>query len=93
MKRPSPAEVLRALPEPTAPIVDALARAVKRVYGVDARPMGIGGGTVASFFRKAGIPAAVWSRMDDQAHMPDEYCVIDSMVGDAQVMAHLFLEE
>ncbi len=77
---------------PEAPIVGALNRAVKRIYGVDARPMGIGGGTVASFFRKAGIPAAVWSRMDDQAHMPDEYCVIDNMVGDAKVMVHLFLE-
>ncbi|MFC1627510.1 M20 family metallo-hydrolase [Gemmatimonadota bacterium] len=77
---------------PEALIVSALGRAVKHTYGVDARPMGIGGGTVASFFRKAGIPAAVWSRMDDQAHMPDEYCVIDYMVGDATVMAYLFLE-
>ncbi|MFC1595315.1 M20 family metallo-hydrolase [Gemmatimonadota bacterium] len=77
---------------PEAPIVGALSRAVKDTYSVDARPMGIGGGTVASFFRKAGIPAAVWSRMDDRAHMPDEYCVIDYMVGDARVMAQLFLE-
>lgn len=77
---------------PDAPIVEALSRAVEAVYGVEARPMGIGGGTVAAFFRKAGIPAAVWSRMDDQAHMPDEYCLIDNMIGDAKVMAHLFLE-
>jgi hypothetical protein len=30
--------------------------------------------------------------MDELAHMPDEYCVIDYMVGDSKVMAHLFLE-
>jgi succinyl-diaminopimelate desuccinylase len=76
---------------PDAPIVKALERAVERVYGVTARPMGIGGGTVAAFFREAGIPAAVWSRIDDQAHMPDEYCRVSSMVGDAQVMVLLFL--
>lgn len=79
--------------EPDAPIVKAIEQAVRRVYGVTARPMGIGGGTVAAFFREAGIPAAVWSRIDDQAHMPDEYCRVSSMVGDAQVMALLFLGE
>lgn len=77
---------------PDAPIVGALQRGIREVYGVDARPMGIGGGTVAAFFREEGIPAAVWSRLDDLAHMPDEYCVIDYMVGDSKVMAHLFLE-
>jgi succinyl-diaminopimelate desuccinylase len=55
--------------------------------------MGIGGGTVAAYFRAAGIPAAVWSRLDDTAHMPDEYCRLTNLVGDAQVMALLFLGE
>jgi succinyl-diaminopimelate desuccinylase len=78
---------------PEAPVVEALRRAVRRVYGVEARPMGIGGGTVAAYFRAAGIPAAVWSRLDDTAHMPDEYCRLTNLVGDAQVMALLFLGE
>jgi succinyl-diaminopimelate desuccinylase len=77
---------------PEATIVQILQLAVREVYGVEARPMGIGGGTVAAFFREAGLPAAVWSRMDEQAHQPDEYCRISSMVGDAKVMARLFLE-
>jgi succinyl-diaminopimelate desuccinylase len=55
--------------------------------------MGIGGGTVAAFFREAGLPAAVWSKMDDQAHQPDEYCVIENMVNDAKVMVRLILAE
>jgi len=55
--------------------------------------MGIGGGTVAAFFRKAGIPAAVWSTMDDTAHSPDEYCLVENMLNDAKVFAHVFLQE
>ncbi len=77
---------------PDAPIVTALQKGIREVYGVEARPMGIGGGTVAAFFREAGLPAAVWSRMDDMAHQHDEYCLTENMVGDATVMAHLFLE-
>lgn len=79
--------------EPDAPIVAALQDGIREVYGVEAKPMGIGGGTLAAFFREAGLPAAVWSRIDDLAHQPDEYCVIANMVGDAKVMAHIFLKE
>ncbi|MFH1488443.1 MAG: M20 family metallo-hydrolase, partial [Pseudomonadota bacterium] len=61
---------------PDAPVVKALAKAVKRITGRDAVPMGIGGGTVAAFFRQAGLPAAVWLSMPDSAHQPNEYCPI-----------------
>ncbi len=77
---------------PDAPIVGALQKAIREVYDVEALPMGIGGGTVAAFFREVGLPAAVWSRLDDLAHQPEEYCVIANMVGDTKIMAHLFLE-
>jgi len=74
-----------------APVVGALRRAVKQVYNVDARPMGIGGGTVAACIRRKGFPAAVWARMDETMHGPDEYCIIDNLLGDAKVFAHLVL--
>ena len=83
-------------PAPTAhdaPVVRALEAAVKEVYGVEARPMGIGGGTVAAVFRKRGYPAAVWSRYCHMAHQPNEYCLIANMVGNAKVYAHLFLQK
>lgn len=76
-----------------APVVQALKKAVKAVYKKDARPAGIGGGTVAALFRHAGFAAAVWSKVEDTAHQPNEYCVIDNMVGDAKVYAHVFLQE
>ncbi|MBN1406750.1 MAG: M20 family metallo-hydrolase [Calditrichaceae bacterium] len=74
-----------------APVVKALEKAIKHVYKVDAKPMGIGGGTVAAIFRRAGYHAAVWSTLDDLAHQPNEYCVISNMMNDAKVFAHVCL--
>jgi len=76
-----------------APVVQALKRAVKAVYRKEARAAGIGGGTVAALFRHSGFAAACWSKIEDTAHQPNEYCVIDNMVGDAKVYAHIFLQE
>jgi succinyl-diaminopimelate desuccinylase len=77
---------------PDSALVTRLAAAIKRVYGVTARPVGIGGGTVGAFMRRAGIDTAVWSRIEHTAHMPNEHCLVDNMVGDAKVMAALMLE-
>lgn len=76
-----------------APVVKALAQSIKDVYGIEAKAMGIGGGTVAAFFRRMGLNAVVWSRVDELAHQPNEYTHIGNMVGDAKVFAHLFLQE
>ena len=83
-----------APPTPTdAPVVLALKKAVKAVTGKTARPAGIGGGTVAAYFRRAGFHAACWSKIDETAHQPNEYCVIDNMVNGSKVYAHVFLQE
>lgn len=74
-----------------APVVHVLAKAIRRVTGREAKPMGIGGGTVAAFFRKAGFPAAVWSTAPDTAHQPNEYCLIPDILTDAKIFACLFL--
>lgn len=76
-----------------APVVRALSEAVRNVYGISAAPAGIGGGTVASPLRHRGYEAAVWSRLNETAHRPDENCLIDNMLGNAKVYAHLFLHE
>ncbi|HKL86146.1 MAG TPA: M20 family metallo-hydrolase [Treponemataceae bacterium] len=75
----------------TAPVVKALSSAIKKVYGIDARPIGIGGGTVGAYLRNAGFDAVVWSRMDETAHQPNEYCKIENLTGDASVMAAVML--
>lgn len=76
---------------PDSPIVKGLVKALEELRGVKARVGGIGGGTVAAFFRRIGIPAAVWSTIDETAHMPNEYCKVDNLVGDAKVFAYLML--
>ncbi len=75
-----------------SPVVTSLAGAIKKVTGLEARPMGMGGGTVAAFFRKAGLPAAVWATTSPTAHQPNEYCLIKNLLTDAKIMATVFLE-
>jgi succinyl-diaminopimelate desuccinylase len=75
----------------SSPLVARLKTAIQTVYNVVGRPVGIGGGTVGAYLRRAGMDTAVWSRINHMAHMPNEYCVIDHMVGDAKVMALLML--
>ncbi|MBI4643497.1 MAG: M20 family metallo-hydrolase [Deltaproteobacteria bacterium] len=76
-----------------APVVQALTRAIREVYGREAKPRGIGGGTVAAFFRQQGLPAAVWMTVTHTAHQPNEFCLLSNLLGDARVLAHVFLEE
>jgi len=76
-----------------APVVGLLRRAVKEVYGVDARPVGIGGGTVAAYLRRKGLPCVVWSRMEETMHTPNESALIGNIIGDAKVIAHVALSE
>ena len=58
---------------PDAPVVKRLAKAVKEVYGVDAKAIGIGGGTVGAYLRNAGFDCVVWAQLDETAHQPNEY--------------------
>jgi succinyl-diaminopimelate desuccinylase len=76
-----------------APVVRALQQAIKATLGIEGEPTGIGGNTVASFFRHAGFQAASWSKVDETAHQPNEYCIIDNMLDGAKVFAHIFLQD
>jgi succinyl-diaminopimelate desuccinylase len=70
-------------------IVTLLKKAIKEARGIEASVGGIGGGTCAAFFRKAGIPAVVWSTIDEVAHQPDEYAKISNLINDAKIFALL----
>lgn len=73
-----------------APVVLALKRAIARVHGVQAHAGGIGGGTVAAFFRQRGLPVAVWSSCQGTAHRPNEWTSLSALIKDAQVFALLY---
>ncbi|MBN1699729.1 MAG: M20 family metallo-hydrolase [Spirochaetales bacterium] len=76
-----------------SPLVPLLKNSIKEVYGKKAVEMGIGGGTVAGHLRRKGYETVVWSKIEETAHMPNEYCIIDNMVGDAKVMASIMTGE
>jgi succinyl-diaminopimelate desuccinylase len=76
----------------TAPVVSSLKHAVQDILGINATPVGVGGGTVAAHLRKKGYPAAAWSKIDNTMHQPNEYCVIENMIASCKVYAHLFLQ-
>jgi len=74
-------------------VVKALKNAIADVYKIDAHAKGIGGGTVAAIFRRAGLDVAVWSTIDDTAHQPNEYCVISNLLNDAKVFGNVCLQK
>lgn len=90
----SPVQWVQAPPstgENTAVVV-ALKKALRDVYRIKGKTVGVGAGTVAAVFRRHGYEAAVWSRLNQKAHQPDECCVIGNMIGNAKVFAHLMLQ-
>ncbi len=70
---------------PNSEIVKLTSNAIKNVIGITPKAIGIGGGTFASFFRRMGIDAVVWSKKPDIPHIIDEYVIIDDILTDAKV--------
>ena len=84
-------------PEPTSPdseICRLLMKSIREVLKIEPVAGGIGGGTFAVFFRKKGIPAAVWSQeCGGVAHQPDEFTEISYLVNNAKVFALMMAGE
>jgi len=78
---------------PGAKIVKALSDAIYKVTKKQAILGGIGGGTCGAVLRKAGFEVAVWETIENRAHTPNEYAVIDNMISDCKVFAQLFLTQ
>jgi succinyl-diaminopimelate desuccinylase len=88
------AQRMESRPTPVdAPLVRLLAKNISEIYGIKTKPVGIGGGTVGAYLRNIGIDSAVWCRIDDSAHQPNEYAFLDNILGDAKVMALMMLAE
>ena len=78
---------------PDSPLIKFLSKSIEEVYRVKTKNIGIGGGTFASFLRSVGIDCAVWARFDSTAHQPNEYTIIENILGDAKVMALMMVSE
>ena len=75
-----------------ADIVKNLIPAIKEVYGVTGKPVGIGGGTVAAYLRRRGYHCVVWSRLVNNAHEPNEQSRISYAIGDAKVITRILMQ-
>jgi len=78
---------------PDAPLIKFLSGCIEEVYKVKTKNTGIGGGTFAAFLRNKGIDCAVWARFDGTAHQPNEYALIENILGDAKVLALMMISE
>jgi succinyl-diaminopimelate desuccinylase len=76
---------------PDSPLVKMLSKSVEEVYNVKTKLVGVGGGTFAAFLRKIDIDCTPWGRLDHTAHQPNEYALVDNILGDAKVMALMML--
>ena len=74
-----------------APIVRELIRVLQKVRNVRAKPVGIGGGTVAAPLREKKFPCVVWSTTEESAHAVNEYSRPENLVADAKVFAALMM--
>ena len=71
------------------PLVIQTIAAIKTVYKNNPKAIGVGGGTVAAYLRKEGIPGVVYSKLAETAHQPNECSKISDTLGDAKVFAHM----
>lgn len=73
-------------------VVTRLVKSVRAVFGNNPKLMGIGGGTVAAYLRRAGHQAAVWGTLMHNAHQPNERSSIANSIKDAKVMAAVLFD-
>lgn len=73
--------------DPKSDIVKSLQQSIKEVLKVEPKVYGIGGGTVAAFFRRLNLPVVVYSKLNESAHQPNEYCLISNLISDSKVFA------
>ncbi|MCL4332870.1 MAG: M20 family metallo-hydrolase [Candidatus Thermoplasmatota archaeon] len=75
-------------------VVKLLLASIEKVTRKEPRAIGIGGGTCAAYFRKAGMDAVAWSTtVEEVAHQPNEYAIMDNIVSDMSVFRDMLYGE
>ena len=44
---------------------------------------------MGAYFRNEGYHAVIWSKIKDTAHMPNEECDLNNLLGDAKAFIHI----
>ena len=83
-------------PHPTSTnseVYKILNQTIMKILGKEGKPIGIGGGTCAAFFRRKGINAVVWGiSAPESYHKPDEFVVIDYILKAAEVEENMLYD-
>jgi succinyl-diaminopimelate desuccinylase len=74
-----------------SPVVKRLSKSIVNVLGVTPKLIGIGGGTVAAYLRRAGVDSVVWSKLGDNAHKVNESALVSNILAEAKVLADVLL--
>lgn len=88
--------VLDEAGEPTrtdSVFVKGFLEAIREARGVEPKPVGIGGGTVARYLRRHGYQAIVWMTCDETAHQPNEYTRLSYVLADVDTLLHYLLNK
>jgi succinyl-diaminopimelate desuccinylase len=72
-------------------LVKRLSRSISRVLGITPKCIGIGGGTIAAYLRRAGVDSVVWSKLEGNAHQANETASLANILAEAKVMADMAL--
>ncbi len=80
---PAPATSLQA------PVVLALSNALAKLRGLQSKPTGMGGLTVAAILRRQNIPAVVWGTLLRNPHTPNEKSSISNTIADAAIVLEM----
>ncbi|OWJ54217.1 diaminopimelate aminotransferase [Pyrodictium delaneyi] len=73
------------------PFVRGFLRAIRETRGLEPKPIGIGGGTVARYLRRRGYQALVWMTCDETAHQPNEYTRLSYIIADVDTILYYLL--
>ncbi len=74
-----------------SPLVAALSTTLRTMRKIEPKVVGIGGGTVAAYFRRAGADSVVWGTGEETAHTTSEHVKIDNLVEDCKIFAAMAL--
>ena len=74
------------------PLVKLITESAKRIAGIEPKPIGIGGGTVAKPLSKVGVTSVVYGPGDEAiCHKADEYIEIRQLKLAAQIYADIMI--
>ena len=72
-----------------SPLVKAYADAIRELYKVEPKVIGVGGGTFAADIRNLGLPAVVGSKMYSNPHGPNERTRLSFVLDDIKLLVYV----